>query len=379
MKIGILTQPIRRNYGGILQNWALQQILKNMGHEPEMIWRDYNVPPFNIRLIPIRIMSFIKCLYRKYIKKNKNVIISNPFAKEYITYPECMDYDFVNQISRSPKCRDDIHLQSVVKSSGYEAFIVGSDQVWRTVFSPNIKTYFLDFLNDNDNRRRIAYAASFGIEKGYMSKNQIEICKPLLKRFEAVSVRESSGINILKRDFDRWDGVLTLDPTLLLDKERYESLITPSNKLGKDNISVYVLDPTSEKEYIATEIANHYGKPYYAFSCDYRNGFMLSVSDWLTVLKNSAYVLTDSFHGMVFSILFNKDFTVVSNKERGIDRFSSLLEQLGLTERMVGSYSEFKTKRSLLLTPIDYSSINSRLKELRNNSINWLKDAINGK
>ena len=376
MKVGILTQPIGRNYGGILQNWALQQVLKNIGHNPEMIWRYYNIPPYNFKLIPRRIASFIKCIYRKYLKNNPNDLISNPFSREYSAFPQCMDYEFINQIVHTCICRNDEELRNIVKKGNYDAFIVGSDQVWRTQYSPHIETYFLDFLSEDDHRKRIAYAASFGVENDYMSETEIEKCKPLLKRFDAVSVREYSAIEILKSRFERKNGFLALDPTLLLEREVYESRIVGETSLETKGLACYVLDETADTRLISADIARAYSIDVMKYSIEYENGKMLTVPEWLAVIKDSRFIITDSFHGILFSIIFNKDFIAISNKGRGQDRFKSILNQLDLNDRLVDSYSDFESRREFLLSPIEYDSINSKLSLLRGKSIDWLRKAL---
>ena len=173
MKIGILTQPLRLNYGGILQNWALQQVLKRMGHEPEMIFQCYGHRP-NGKLLVMRCLSFVKCQIKRYLLGRKNVYLHSIFSPEYNPrLPQYADGSFVRRIQKTRRLVGDIDLAKFEKRRGYEAFIVGSDQVWREDYSPRIETYFLDFLTEDDKRPKIAYAASFGKSKDYISKEKM--------------------------------------------------------------------------------------------------------------------------------------------------------------------------------------------------------------
>ena len=184
MKIGILTQPLHLNYGGVLQNWALQQVLLAMGHQPEMIFLCYEKRPGR-RLLARRCLIMVKCLINKYLLRRGGVYIHSPLTPQYTPVaPQYVDAAFVRGIHKTKRLFADVDLGRFVENRGYEAFVVGSDQVWREDYSPSISRYFLDFLAMNDPRPRIAYAASFGKSREFISEAMLAVCRDLLHRFD---------------------------------------------------------------------------------------------------------------------------------------------------------------------------------------------------
>ncbi|MDE5693135.1 MAG: polysaccharide pyruvyl transferase family protein, partial [Duncaniella sp.] len=252
MKIGILTQPLQRNYGGIIQNWALQEVLRRMGHEAEMIFRQPDAPRPRLGLTILRCCSLLKCIIYKILLGRRDVVLRNPLDNTYNPrQPRYADGKFIKRIQRSRICHSDRELREIVKKNSYDAFIVGSDQVWRQEYSPRIETYFLDFLSDGDRRKKVAYAASFGVETGYIDADKMQQCKTLLSRFDAVSVREDGGLRIVREDFSWHDVEKVLDPTLLLSDSDYRCLIKASDCLaGEKYITSYILDDSMEKQRI---------------------------------------------------------------------------------------------------------------------------------
>lgn len=377
MKIGILTQPLHRNYGGILQNWALQQVLKDMGHEPEMIFREYNAPKRSISLIVKRCLSWGKCLIKRYLFRQQTVFVHSPFARIYdTTRPRFADRGFIKKISRTRELFDDRELRKEISRHNFEAFIVGSDQVWREEYSPRIETYFLDFLADDDSRPRIAYAASLGKDQDYISKEKLPACQKLIKKFNAVSVREYGAITALKRDFNYDFAVKVLDPTLLLTAEDYRAVIKDKDRNGRPHIAAYILDNNDDKNAILEDCAKTLSLAVDKFSGEYDGKPMLTVSQWLANFDTADFVVTDSFHGCVFSIIFHKPFIAIANKERGLDRFISLLHDAGLEDRLVFSCNDFFKRKDGLLQHIDYNQIEKSLQKKRRDSFRFLDSGL---
>ena len=168
MKIAILTQPLGKNYGGILQAYALQQILQSLGHEAVIINRVDNYPSF--KLLIWRFASFVKCFIAKYLKNDRSIRLISPLSLEYITDTRLVyDYSELNEfiyrnIIRTKEIRSSNKLRRYLLRNGYEAIVVGSDQVWREEYSPCITDFFGGFLQNNDRLKLIAYAASFGLD-----------------------------------------------------------------------------------------------------------------------------------------------------------------------------------------------------------------------
>lgn len=380
MKIGILSQRLHRNYGGLLQAWALQQVLIGMNHDPELVFRNHDAPYLTLSQLSLNCLSLAKRILRMLISR-KYVCINNPFHRAYSGFPRFADKHFVDKIHKSKELFLDSELRTYIRNAQYDAFIVGSDQVWREDYSPRIETYFLDFLADSDKRKKIAYAASFGKRTDYISPDKMPECSKLLKRFDAVSVREISGVDIVRSDFGREDVDHVLDPTLLIDRKMYIKLINTKDRFHRQMIS-YILDEDNDKLSIVKEISSFKKLNVEKFSTGENQNSgeekrMLTMSQWMASFYDSQFVFTDSFHGMVFSIIFNKDFVVYANRERGIDRFASLLGDLDLMNRMVYSQEDFELRFNELMKPIDFVSVNDKLDELRKKSINWLKNALN--
>ena len=378
MKIGILTQPLVLNYGGIIQNWALQQILKSLGHEPVMINRCYDAPIRTAKLIVVRSLSFIKHLTLKAIGCDSRASLCNPFARVYNLYvPTYADKSFCSEeIVKSKALYSDQELRKWVDNCDIEAFIVGSDQVWRQEYSPRIETYFLDFLSETDTRKRIAYAASFGTDCGYMAEDKLSECRRLLTRFDAVSVRENGGLKIVREVFGYNEAVKTLDPTLLLSADHYKAVINGEPEPSKSYVAAYILDNTEEKTSILNDVVSTLSLPVKRMSANDTGSKMPTIPQWHAKLAIADYVVTDSFHGCIFSIIFEKPFIALGNVGRGLDRFSSLLDSLGLENRLVNSLNEFNATRSALLSPVDYKSIKALLDEQRHHSLSFLTNAL---
>lgn len=265
----------------------------------------------------------------------------------------------------------------------YDTYIVGSDQVWRPKYSPDISTYFLDFLKGNTTVKKISYAASFGVDYWEYTEQQSRICKPLLKEFNSVSVREDSAVELCKSHMGV-DATRVLDPTMLLIREDYESLMSENKSDQSDDyIMFYVLDPKLLKGALVSKIKEDLNLklrrimplPYSKEnSKDIEKCVYPPVSDWLSGFYNAKYVVTDSFHGTAFSILFNKPFIALGNVERGMSRFTSLLKLFGLESRLVTSLEQLK--QGVLNETIDYEKVNTLLEVERSKSINFLRTSI---
>ncbi len=378
MKIGILTQPLQRNYGGIIQNWALQETLRRMGHEAEMIFREADASRPQLGITILRCCSLVKCIIYKILSGRQDIVLRNPFDRTYNPrQPRYADGKFIKRIQQSRICHSDRELREVVAKNRYDAFIVGSDQVWRQEYSPRIETYFLDFLSDSDHRKKVAYAASFGVDTEYIDEDKMPQCKTLLSRFDAVSVREDGGLRIVRDDFGRNDVEKVLDPALLLSDSDYRCLIKASDRLiGEKYVTSYILDDSMEKQRIVHDVATRLSLPVRYLSGDSNNANMATVSQWLASFADTSFIVTDSFHGCVFSIIFNRPFIAIGNARRGLDRFTSLLEMLGLGKRLAGGVEDYCNRMDNLTSAIDYTCVNKELDRMRQSSINFLKNAL---
>ncbi len=358
-----------------MQCYALQTVLQRMGHETIVLQREFD-----------REYSFVGgCAY--YAKHLVKMLLGRRESWHYVVSQEKRDYIAKNTYQfiekninpRTGHIFTTEHLAETVASLNLDAIIVGSDQVWRPYYSPCISNYFLDFLPEDSRIKRISYAASFGGDNWTFSPKQTKQCAALLKKFDAVSVREESAIILCKEHFGV-DAVKTLDPTLLLNAEDYVNLC-PKRKSSRGNLFCYVLDNTPQKQAIIDWIARETGKqPFesmpvlppdtYNLYGDIDKCIYPPVEDWLSAFNEADMVVTDSFHGTVFSIIFNKPFYVISNEGRGMARFRSLLSLFGLEDRLI-------TQDCVnVSSEINWESVNTKRQQLIQESINFIKTSL---
>lgn len=383
MKIAILTQPLHSNYGGILQAYALQSVLRREGHNVIIIDRCKGYP--SLKELVYRLGSFIKCIIRLYIKHDKNFILCNPFIKGSYTVRRMPRYDniklreFINaEINKSKPIYSTRSLRKYIDKQQFNCIIVGSDQVWREDYSPCIENYFLDFLSLKSKYKaikKVSYAASFGVSDYPISSCKLSRCISLLSNFDKVSVREASGREYLLKVFN-CDSKLVLDPTLLLQQEDYYKLIREKKSVRSGVVS-YILDKNVEKQYIISDVVDRLDlfSSELTISPTDKNGNpipLVSISEWLATFANADFIVTDSFHGCVFSILFRKNFIAIGNKLRGIDRFSTLLDSFGLLNQLVLSQEEYINRIDDLFQPIDYDKVYVILRSLKKQSLEFL-------
>lgn len=368
MRLAILTQPLRYNYGGILQNYALQTVLRRMGHEvvtldPQryyyswwqhlryslfLSWSDFisrrtNGEPLDKRCLFLFIINFF---LRHSLFRKKNVeILEKKKTDKTIQILGKNTFSFVNKnISR----KEYSNLSKEISPETYDAFVVGSDQVWRPEYNTNLADMFLEFTKEWD-IRRIAYAASFGVDSWNCEATLTEKYKQSLKHFDFISVRESSGVKLCKEVFDV-NALHLLDPTLLLTKEEYYSLLH-LDRVPKSNgdLLVYILDYSDDKKNLIQRITDEYHLSPFRVNSDVENYLLADINrriqppveQWLRGFYDAEYVITDSFHACVFSIIFDKPFIVYTNDKRGNARFESLLNQFSLADCMISSSEEF--------------------------------------
>lgn len=359
MRIGLLSPHYAYNYGAKLQAFALKTYLRKQGHDAVII----NRRPAYQCAIP----SFLGRMARRleeFAKRNSFGKFEDTFLQPQ-TEPIITEGDW----SKFPSFKLD-------------AVIVGSDQVWRDdyAFSSFGYNLFLDFVDEAT--KRISYAPSLGKESWNAPEEVSEKVRQLLHKFDAISVRESSSISILKDKFDV-DSQLVVDPTMLLSSDEYREIFNIPIK--SDNyIAAYILDDNETFKKRLRQLAQEAQKPIHKISVGSPKsslGIMLNrfqrmtpVTKWIENIANASSVITNSFHGMVFSIIFRKQFVVVMNKERGAARFKSLLEMLGLENRLTDETDSQYNR--ILSTPIDYKSIKPRIEHWRNISFAFLHDNL---
>ena len=346
MRIGILTLPFEANYGWAVQRWALYHTIEKLGHQPTFInrrWSSNNTSCIN---------SFKRFVYY-------NVIC--PRFKRFVD----KETPSVTPVTRTPE-------ETFEVSKHLDAVIVGSDQVWRI---ENTRLagldFFLDFLKDSP-IKRLSYAASFGKDTWQGTEDETIKVKNLLQKFNAISVREDSGACLCNNLFDV-ESSHVLDPTLLLTADDYNQLL--SKPKSRQELVTYILDSTEEKRNTVSEIARQCNLKEVNLYPSRSFTFYKSVYTWLEKIRDAHYVVVDSFHGMVFCILFHKQFAVFANSKRGLTRFTSLLGMLGLIERMTTVFGKEEVLK-ILKQPIDYVSVESMLATHRKKSLGFLENNL---
>ena len=378
MKIAILTQPLGHNYGGILQAFAMQKIIRSMGHQAYTV--DFRFPStwyYQAR-------SLTKTALNKYIKRlpNSYGFLDRPTLQESEHIRKNL-IQFVNQNIKLTNRISEKRSLKDLKQYHFDAYLVGSDQVWRPKYSPDIRAFFLNFVEGRRDIKRIAYAASFGTDNWEFSRTKTRECSRLVSLFDGVSVREKGGVELCRR-YLHVNAHHVVDPTLLLGLDDYLGLIGSSqNKAVGEQIATYILDDSDQKDRIVASFSNYMGLPFSAIipKKHFRRNqnehideyVMPGIDEWLHRFKTASFIITDSFHGAVFSIIFEKPFVVIGNIDRGISRHESLFSLLGIRDRLILSNENLNDSKFLHL---DFSEIRKRLAQERVISMNFLKEHI---
>ena len=376
MRIGILTLPLNTNYGGLLQAYALQSTLQEMGHEVVVLNQDRTTiqSPFK------QFKSYGEYLVRRYLL-GRNIIYKSPsILNQERSEREQYTQLFVNKNINTYKIKN--LLNDVPEN--LDAIVVGSDQVWRHYYFTlsyrcGIENAFLKFCDDRT-IRRIAYAASFGTDDWEYSEEETKECGRLLGKFDEVSVREAYAVKLCKEKLGRGDVRHVLDPTLLLTKDDYVKIVknTVTPKSSGD-LMCYLLDETEEKIKLVDTIAStrnltpfNAGSKVEDLSASHLERIQPPVEEWLQGFMDAKFVVTDSFHACVFSILFNKPFVVIGNEFRGMSRFMSLLKLFSLEKNLIMNLSDYDDKCEYSVPATSYK----KLAELKEKSISFLKENL---
>lgn len=366
MKIGIVTLPLFTNYGGILQAFALQKVLTNMGHTPVTLTQD------------IRMHETWWKLPAKWIKRSIFKILSPQNAPIFLEYKFNRTANIVSQFTR-PFIEKYIHTRKIcsfedLEEKDFDALIVGSDQIWRPIYFREIEHAYLKFA-ENWTVKKIAYAASFGTDQWEYSPKLTQTCRKLIQKFSAVSVRERSGVTLCREHLQH-DAVSVLDPTLLIERNEYLQIIhSEYTKKSEGNLLLYILDESKDKQRVVMDLSRNYipfsvNSKVDNLNCNVTERIQPPVEQWLQGFEDAEFVFTDSFHACVFSVIFNKPFLVYANKGRGVTRFISFLSLLGLEDRII---NEAKDAERICNQPINWNEVNKKMASLRKESLDFLK------
>lgn len=376
MKVAIVTLPLHTNYGGLLQAYALKTSLESLGHEATVLDLEDKMPGPDSFKAPF---VYARRFLQRALKGSgaPEVFREKRFKAELPVVGANTKY-FIDKYINPRVIRSFKH----VDSKEYDAFVVGSDQVWRPRYFPRVENAFLAFAEGWD-VKRISYAASFGTDELEYETVKLERCATLLKDFDAVSVREESGVRMCSEWFDRDDAVHVLDPVMLLDAECYRSIAaTSETHPAKGKILTYILDKTTHKHSVAEYIAHAAKMDLHDVSISpYDRNKPLQdrvappLEQWLAGFADAEFVVTDSFHGCVLSILMHKRFIAVGNSSRGLARMQSLVDMFGLDQRLVQGIDPEDDGEFFLSDP-DWDYVDSVLKEKREECMEFLKNNL---
>lgn len=351
--VNIITIHNEPNYGALLQAYALYHITETLGYSPRMInlGMQFRKHPYNM---PYRILIGIHNWLKGY---NHCYQIAQNFCRK--NEPRLLgNFQTVEQLRDYPWDRDDIYL-------------VGSDQVWNPFITGNLQpAYTLSFLAD-ECTNRYSYAASLGHIKDEAQRVRKLDIQHTLKRFKQITVREQFGVEFLQKNGVHATEVI--DPTLLVDN--YDHLL-PRKKEDIPQVLYLALGEDEPMDHFAQEVAKKYHLPLkkvYGYLQPSRkiNKKFLPVEEWLYQIACSRVIVTDSFHAMVFSVLFGRDFYVYISNPSKVFRIENLLKKLNLHQRIVSDIHQVHPD----MHPA-YDEITLKLAEYRKSSLNKLNDML---
>lgn len=365
MKICTLTCHDVYNQGASLQAYALQHYLETQGHEVRII--DYKPDYLSGHY---SLTSVCNSIYDRPFLKQLYLLAKLPGRLKGLARKRVFDeftFTYLHLTRRYPS-------YEALKANPPEAelYIAGSDQIWNTLFrNGKDAAFYLDF--GEKDTRRISYAASFAtqqIEPGYESFVAAE-----LQNLDAVSIREKLSLPLLK-SLGREDGVAVCDPVFLLSSDEWNRWIEHVPTSSDKYLLVYLTDRSKQIEEISKAIKKATGWKIYVvggFKEAWADRCLVNAGpvEFVRLVKDAQYVISNSFHATAFALIFEKNFSVVNRTEDINERMKSLLDQLELSHRLV---SEFNVA---LLEDIDYKGkINQLLQESVSFSKHWLNDAI---
>lgn len=401
-RVMVLTQPLWNNYGCLLQAYALQITIKRLGFE---VCTDRHERYF--ASFAENAKDDLKRFAARFVLQRKSVKV----------FPYRFDAETWRKVSANTQKFVDERLSTVdffdekgkpkEDTGRWDCFVFGSDQIWRDSYG-RVETYFGDFL-EGKGVKKIAYAASFGLKSWQFSPERTKRLFDLARSFSGIGVREEDMADLMHKNFssvagkeaDKLEITHVADPTLLLTAEDYRLLVEDWNKecvqsgnrveemrlqkSGKGILAVYVLDWTDEKRKIMERICSYMNLQAVFLNPERRLGIetrrfegeksvFRSVESWLSLMQNADFVLTDSYHGTIFSLLFGRKFALVMNSGRGISRFRTLDDLFDLSPYTVSREEDLK--KLFAFSERDEISFQNSLTKIRNRSLDFLKQHL---
>lgn len=371
-RIAIVTWIKYPNFGTFLQAYALQQVISDLGYDVSILDDSQileeskkGTKEKNIVFRLLLALKFRLAYFLQYIRNKRYFKLCRKGLKLYD--------GFLNTYLKVDK--NTLPLTNL--DNRYDIFVCGSDQIWfpsLAIFSPY---YYLSFTS----KKKVAYAPSIGLTK--YPENFIPMVKPLLDRFDALSVREKEGADALK-SFLRREVEDVLDPTLLLSIDIWSKLLLPCSFFVGEYIFCYLLSYNEDYMKYVREFASRKKLPIVVFALEHRNWDFGDVmmaggpQEFLTAIRDASFVFTDSFHGTIFSLHFKKKICVFkrfedndSNNQNS--RIINLLKLVKLEDFFIGRSDLWKVEN---LPLIDYKAVHAAIQQERDKSIAYLRDSL---
>ena len=360
MKVGIITFHRALNYGALLQAFALRHSMTKLNADANIL--DYINPTIE------KAYFYPSFFQRKSIKDKLKYILQGKNEKKRRIKFEAFRNKYLRLSDKLCNHDDLINIDGA-----YDRFITGSDQVWNYSAHDFDKSYFLDFVKDNN--KKYSYAASFGFSS--LPEEYAHEYKNLLGGFACCSTREMHGLNILD-NLGVEQRRIDLDPSMLLTKEEWKEQLGISDNNGSKYIFVYAFELTDTFCDFVNELAAKTGcyvlltsKPIFnPFKCKLKTLKAADPIDFVRAISGAEYVVTNSFHGTAFSIIFNKKFYVelLKTGAKVNSRLENVLKTFSLENRLIGAQSS---------DDVDWDRVNSKMEELREKSFDYLKEIVN--
>lgn len=321
-----------KNYGSSLTSYALQEIIKKLGYTPKI------------------------ANFHTNWKGNFTGSFSENFANKFLDLTKW--------------CKNYYSLYSLNDETS--TFIIGSDCMWHPKFYNSISKEYPHFLSFcRPETKKIAYATSFGTYDAKYTSDETYRMKYYLEQFDKISTREAAGIEFCKKRFNL-NVDSNLDPVFLANKDDYEPIVKDS-KLNISNkyIAHYIFWPNAKTNKMLEYIKNKFSLP----MINIYDKEKLSVGDWLYYIKNCELLVTHSFHGLCFALIYNKPFVLYKIGGFDSNRYTSVLKTLGLENRLLVDIDQIENRPDLF-EPIDWEKVNSILEKEKEKSLKWLKEAL---
>lgn len=362
--IGVITFHHSLNCGALLQAWALRKYLRILGHKVDIV--NYRKIGWN------ELFAIDKRNFRAFIR-------STYYTIRIVTLnllPELLRRrQFRRFLSENMKIGRSVSREDLPRL-GYSHWICGSDQIWNPKFNGNDETFFLDFVPEGG--RRIAYGPSFGTES-FTPESSRRIGE-LLKRFDRISVRERTGVEIV-RNLCGKSAELVCDPTMLLGVDSYQRLErVPIARLPNRYVAVYLVGAHTWALQMATKVAKDRNASVVLLqggmmarwhtSGEVNRISVLGPSEWLYFIHHAEFLVTNSFHGTVFALQYHVPFTVTLNRTAGDERMLTLLSAVGQPDRALSQSDQF------VQGEINWSSVDGLIEEMRAKGGQYLKEAL---